>query len=157
MIKQKNPMGPIFEMKKTISLVLFEIFQTHRTGCGNSNLHSRELEIPDRWNHRTWLHWSKPQPYLLCSRLPYKHIQDCHLFLPVASIGEMPSSKRAKLPSWLLARKIRITLQADTKMVSLSQFALWTYLNLVQSSSEDSPASLNYRQANSSAFNITSI
>lgn len=66
------------------------------------------------------------------------HVQsspDFQLFLPIASIGEMPSTPAAfgrplvtpgfvtKLPSWLLARKITVTVIAETKMVSLSQTA----------------------------------
>ena len=58
------------------------------------------------------------------------HVQsspDCQLFLPIASIGEMPSTPAAfgrqlvtsgfvtRLPSWLLARKITVTVIAENE------------------------------------------
>ena len=89
-----------------------------------------------------------------------KSSPDCALFLPIPTTNKTPSTPPAfkrpfdtpgfisELPSWALARQIVITVQKDSKMVSLSQTALWTYLILVRSSSEDSQITLLYRTAN---------
>lgn len=98
------------------------------------------------------------------------HVQsspDCQLFLPIPSIGEMPSTPAAfgrplvtpgfvtKLPSWLLAQKITVTVIAETKMVSLiSNRLLERILNTMESSSEDSPATPNCLKANFIAYKV---
>lgn len=52
MNQQKDPIGSHNLDEGGNPFRFFEISQTHRTGCGNSRLHTRDLGIPGRLKHR---------------------------------------------------------------------------------------------------------
>lgn len=92
---------------------------------------------------------------------------ESQFFLPLPSIGEVPPTPAAfgsplvtpgfirKLPSWLLSRKITITINAETKTVSLFQTAFWKYPNTMKSSSVGSLVILSYPIASTIGYYST--